>query len=148
MSDRYIWHLTLDTGHGRRSYRDEVDDAVVSVVGQQLAEALAGIPVEVRPGYRLRGDVAGGALLATVERKDIGPLATIAVAETSLQGAKLWRLLRQPVAAGSPAVGDAPRPPWCAVRLYPALARDRAAASWLGDLGRILAWAWIERERP
>lgn len=144
MSDpTYLWHLTLDTGHGRRSYRDEVDDTVVALLGQQLGEMLAGLQVEVMPGYRLTGAAASGALLATVSGQD-GPLATIAVAPSGRTSARLWEELRKP-GNGAVAVGNPPQPPWCAVRLYPALLADAEAIGRLGDLERCVAWAWIER---
>ncbi|NNM75085.1 hypothetical protein [Enterovirga aerilata] len=144
MTDRYLWHLTLDTGHGRRSYRDEVSDAVVTTLRQQISEMLAGLPVEVLPGYRLTGTAAGGALLATVESETAGPLATVAVAPSGRSSTRLWQELSKPAPAGGVAVGEAPEPPWCAVRLYPGLGRDPDAAHWLGDFERCLAWAWIE----
>lgn len=141
--DRYVMHVTLETGHGRRSYRHEVADAVVTLLRQQIAEMLAGMPVEIRPGYTMSGAAAGPALLATVSR-DGRPLITVAVAAKSRASARLWRELQHPVPGSSPAVGDPPRAPWVAARLYPTLVLDPEAATWLGDFGRCLAWAWIE----
>lgn len=54
-------------------------------------------------------------------------------------------MLKRPPLAGGVAKDAAPAPPWCAVRLYPALNLDLDAARWLGDLERIVAWGWIDR---
>lgn len=138
----YLMHVTIDTGHRRLSYRDEVDDAVVTIVAQQLAEARTSGDAEIRPGYRLRPVSAGASLLATVESERLGPLATIAVTGKSRDSAKLWGLLSASATAAEP-----PPVPWCAVKLYPAVNHDSDALIWLGDFERILAWAWLERPR-
>lgn len=142
--DRYLMHVTIETGRARRSYRDEVTDETVTLLRLQIAEMLAGLPVEVTPGYRLTGASAGAALLATVSR-GIMPLVTIAVAKNAKVSRRLWDHLRRPQMPGmSGAVGDPPRAPWCAAVVYPTLVADPGAADWLGDFERCLAWAWIE----
>ena len=85
MSSRYLTHITLQTGHTRRSWRHEIDAAVWPSITDLLDRALA---VLGRDG--------------TVE-------------------------------------------PWCAVRLHAGLGLWPAAAHWLGDLKRCIAWAWLER---
>ena len=140
MSADYLWHLTTTTGHGRRSYRNEVDPAVVTLVRQQLGEALAGIDVVVRDGYALTAKAVGTALVATVSGPK-GTLVTIGVARKSRDAARLWQMLQ----SKSDAIGEMPRPPWCAVALHPAIAGDPIAATWLGDYERCLAWAWVDR---
>lgn len=142
---KYLWHLTLDTGHGRRSYRDEVDDGVVSLCQQWIAEGIAGDRVTIMPGYVLTCMTAGGALMATIAQESGEPLATVTVASSSLASAAAWRALQQPAQGVLAATGDAPRTPWCAARLYGGLLRDPGATAWLGDVERCLAWAWIER---
>jgi len=141
----YITHITLDTGHSRRSPAHEVDAAVATLVRQQLDEALAGMHVEIRPGYRLMANTAAGALLATVIAGADAPLCTIAVARNSRQSKALWDILKQPVDIGALAKGDAPPAPWCAVRLYPALSDHLDALAWIGDFERCAAWGWLQR---
>lgn len=130
----YIWHVTLDTGHGRRSLRNEIDAATITIVRQQIDEALAAGSAAILEGYTLTATTPAGALLATVTG-NAGPLAIIGVARSSLQSAALWRRLD---AEGAP-----PSPPWCAVRLQAPLASDLDAAGWLGDYERCIAWAWL-----
>jgi hypothetical protein len=40
---------------------------------------------------------------------------------------------------------DRPQTPWCAAKLMPGLSAYPAAAMWLGDMERCVAWAWIEK---
>lgn len=148
MTDRYLWHVTLDTGHSRRSYRNEVDDAVITLVRQQINEALSGLHVVIRPGYTLMANTAAGALLVTVIADTNAPLCTIAIARNSRQSRDLWSMLKQPVEIGAVATGEPPPPPWCAVRLYPGLAEHVDALAWLGDFERCVAWGWIDRAMP
>jgi hypothetical protein len=142
---KYLMHITLDTGHSRRSYRDEVKDTVVTIMRQQAAEAQAGDRPEIMPGYALNIATAGTALLATVESDKLGPLITIAICPKSRVSQKLWDALKEPIGDLAVAKGDAPTVPWCAVRMYPAAALDFDALQWLGDYERCLAWGWVER---
>lgn len=149
----YLHHLTLDTGHARRSWRHEIAPDALAGSRQLLQRALdAGgapggsdaVPLPVPPlgRYSLTATGAGRCLVVTVHAADGGqlePLATFGVATHSRCGASLWRRLRQ----GEP---DTPTPPepWCAARLQRGLMRDLAAAEWLGDLERCMAWAWLD----
>ena len=133
----YIWHVTLDTGHGVRSHRCDVDSTVITIVGQQVAEALKAGSADIRPGYRIEPHAAGAALMAMVVGDTAGPLVSVAVAPHSRVSARLWGLLEQD--------GPAPAAPWCAIRMLPDVVADLGALSWLGDFERCLAWAWLER---
>jgi hypothetical protein len=42
MSERYLRHVTLSTGHSRDSYRNEVPDDVVAVCRQLIDQAITG----------------------------------------------------------------------------------------------------------
>lgn len=152
---RYLQHVTLDTGHVRRSPRSEVEAETIPAVSRLLSLALAGdeawIPA-VEPRCRLTAAASGRCLVATVWGPDAGeqrvPLATLGVAGRSTCGSRLWRRLHDGRPAEMPALktdaARVPPEPWCAVRLEPGLALHPEAAEWLGDLERCLAWAWLE----
>ena len=138
---KYLWHITLDTGHRRKSYHNEVSPAAATLVRQQIDEALNGLTPDIMPGYGLMASTAGGALLATVMAGG-EPICTIAVARNSRQSGALWDLIHQDQADAS-ASDDPPQAPWCAVRLHPALNDHVTALRWLGDFERVAAWSWI-----
>jgi hypothetical protein len=151
----YITHVTLGTGHSRRSLRDEVRGDVMDVVAPWLSDALVGeaavpLPVEVLSEFTAQPLTTSGGLVVTVSGPDILslvpdpggiPLVTFGVARRSRGAGQLWDQL----AKASGATTAPPPVPWCAVIIYPTLKAFPDAANWLGDFERCVAWAWIER---
>jgi hypothetical protein len=162
-SPRYIRHLTLDTCDQRDSYRSEVAESVIAMLRPMLDRMVAGevaqVPGDVQPACWMTARVVRGrGLLVTVSNVDhlpvyrlgqvmpVGttrilgtPLLTFGVAPDSLASATLWREW-----IGAERDDRTPTPPWCVVQLMPGLAGIPAAAEWLGDLERCVAWAWID----
>ncbi|KQZ81860.1 hypothetical protein ASD64_08860 [Mesorhizobium sp. Root157] len=151
----YLWHVTLDTGHRRQSYRPEASQIAIDAVDLELRRALRDGVAEIRlgaeagtiPVYRLKASNSGPVLLATILR-DIGkqdvPLVTMAVAPKSRGAAEIWRALhdgRDDIPYDPDSI---PPAPWCAARFEAGIEQDLRAATWLGDYERLLAWAWIE----
>jgi len=148
MSAPYITHLTLSTGHARRSPRDEVGDDTLQLLVPWLRKAAATgerlpLPVAELAQYGLIAMASDGALIATVDAGVGVPLVTIGVAQRSRQAAGLWANLAS-IFDVPPGLSP-PRAPWCAVALRPALLDHPQASEWLGDFERCLAWAWITR---
>ena len=133
MSSRYIWHLTLDTGHGRPSPRSEVADGSVA----QIAGWLDSDAFEPLPGYRCaltyRSEHCFEAELYSPAG---GLMASMAFASHARCGAALWRRVVSK--------RHKPAEPWLAVLLGPGIVGD-PAVDWLGDFERCLAWAFLER---
>lgn len=141
----YLNHLTINTGHNRRSPRTEVDDYAIADtrhrIDTMLRDGRAEIPV---PGYHITGRSYGPALVATVMGGD-DPLATFAIARRDRDGKAMWRDLMDEVDRVDPTLRrEAPPAPYCAVMLWPALALEADAAHWIGDFGRVLAWSWLD----
>ncbi len=137
--DRYLNHLTLSTGHNRRSPRSEVADGVVPTVSDMIAKALAG-QTEVVPGVWMRAMASDGALHATVYA-GADPLVSFAVAPTTRSSRSAWDGL------GQAAKGEPPEAPWCGVTLHPEIVRHPEHTMMLGDFERCVAWTWIDGER-
>ena len=143
---QYLWHVTLQTGHTRRSYRHEVADDVVHVCRALLSRALRS-PTEI-PGLPLvmMAECSRRRLLARVRTRDDLPIVTLGVARHSAAGAPLWRLLTEtselPV---HPLAERCPPEPWCAARLERGLAKlSQEHILMLGDMERCFAWAWLD----
>lgn len=155
MRDRYLQHVTLSTGHTRRSYREEVTDEALAAVSALLARALAGerVPLPVLdPPCVLLAESRGQALLATIAvAESAARLVTLGVAARSTAGAGLWRQLHQH--ATEPVKTDPRRPPpepWVAARIEPGVAtlppeRVPDLMMQLADLERVIAWAFLAR---
>jgi hypothetical protein len=143
----YIHHVTLTTGHRRRSPRDEVSDTSLASLHDPLSAALGGGRPAIPgvPAYTLSAAAEGKCLIATVWRDD-APLVTLGVAGRSRCGGPLWRMLHDhSVLPTQTRRDEAPPAPWCAARLEPGIVGDSEAATWLGDFERTLAWAWLSR---
>lgn len=147
MNDRYLEHLTLTTGHSRRSPRSEVPDEVVSTLRLWLDRALAGGDMEPLPGdlEQRFGAVAvkGAGLIVTLYNLELGApvgIVKFGVAGRSRHSRECWKILT------SVAATDAKQPavPWCAAVLYPAAFDCIDDLPWVGDFERCVAWAWLE----
>ena len=155
----YIQHLTLSTGHLRRSPRAEVDGETMARVAPWLAAAVEDgrsmpLPVAELADYTALATVVDGSLLVTISgpplsagpmRGKAPPLVTMGVAERSRHGAALWPLLTGPrMPPARPGITQ-PAAPWCAVAVWPTLMLHPGTMDWLYTLERCIAWAWIER---
>jgi hypothetical protein len=162
--DQYIWHISLNTGDTRQSWRHEIDQTLMPRIAQLLDAALdddardptpaemdehpLGTPIPrialPIPGYYLSATGDGRCLLASVSASDETLLVTFGVAAHARCGAGLWRVLTEMPKLINPAP-TRPQAPWCAARLQPGLVIYPSAAYWLGDLERCIAWAWLDR---
>lgn len=154
---RYLIHITLDTGHSRRSPRGEVDDAAIAAVQDGLTRALARPGAEVAvpgmDGWAYSATAQGRALIVTVWRRIAelkAPVVTFGVAAHSRAGAGLWRVLHQPrggIATPYATSPDrVPPEPWVAARMEAGVALvDPEALTWIADFERVVGWAWISR---
>lgn len=149
---RYLHHVTLTTGHARRSWRKEVSDAALAVCAELIERITAGEAAQPARipgagGYYLAGRAAGRCLVATVwSGAPSVVIATIGVAAHSRCGVTLWRELHR--WGSAPVATDpehCPPEPWVAAALEAGIAEHPEAARWLGDLERCLGWAWVER---
>jgi hypothetical protein len=145
--DRYLQHVTLDTGHVRRSPRTEVADHIVGMLDGWIDRMLAGETVAAGDiGILLTGQRRGRCLVVdVVDQLTLDPLATIGVGTHSRCGGPLWRELHADARATRTSADRAPPEPWVAARLRPGLVQHIGVAEILGDLERCIAWAWIER---
>lgn len=148
MTDPYIHHITLTTGHARHSPRAEVHDDALAIIAPWLAEAIAAnrpvpLPALGLEQYTAIAIVEVGLVVTVYAPGGVLPLVTFGVAQRSRQGGPLWDTLTEhfPAAAG---LGK-PDEPWCAVAVHPGIIACPGAQEWLGDFERCVAWAWITR---
>src|SRR3990167_4628984 len=147
MTDRYLYHVTLQTGHTRKSYRSEVSAEAIAFCRDLLERINAGERVEIPPGgYFVSGRISGKcASFSVYAGGDL--IVAFGVAENERCGAQLWRGLHN--AEGLSFVTDPgrqPGAPWIGVALSEALTLHPQAADFLGDFERCLSWAFLMRE--
>lgn len=155
----YINHITLNTGHTRRSPRAEVSGDTIEKLQPWLNAAIntgSRHPLPA-PGLGHISAVAmvdDGALVVTVYapsgphehgKPHAGatmPLVTIGVAKRSRQSDALWGKMVK--AFGSAPNLRAPAIPWCAVALHAGMLIYPSSLDWIGDFERCVAWTWME----
>ena len=146
----YLHHITLSTGHTRRSPRAEVSDDTVKALAPWLAACLKHVddyplpgPLGARDGFVMQASVRDGALICHVGQMQSGPLVTFGIAARSRQSGELWAWLCAQY--GHANTLAAPGTPWCAAHLHPAYMQQHGMSAWIGDFERSIAWTFLER---
>lgn len=147
-------HLTLNTGHSRRSPRDEVTPETLQLLAPLVRFRGGRLPGGYRE-YRVTivAETPGEAAFTVQRVRDNAPLVTCFVCWDRARATPLWDIVlaQIPVLARDFPPGFLPatlppRPvhvPWLATLAWPTLLLDPDAAFWLGDFERCLAWALI-----
>ena len=144
----WFWHLTLNTGHTRKSYRSEVgDEALAAMRAMGLLEPEADLPVA--PSYRLKTTTDEGGAVFTVFRDEVPFVHCLLALDANDDGywAVLERMYLQLTDRTPMEFALAEKPPstpWLAVVLL-GLGRAPEAAAWLGGFERCMAWLLIDR---
>jgi len=159
MSNNYINHITLTTGHNARTSRADVADEVLALVAPWLQSIVNTgqkhpLTVPSLSHFSAIAFVQDGGLLVTVygpsgphesgkpANADI-PLVTFGVAQRSRHAEPLWAMM---LASYEHAPGiKQPSTPWCAAIVYPSVMAHKSTLSWLADFERCCSWAWITR---
>ena len=159
MTPTYLHHVTLTTGHSRRSYRAECDAWLLAQLAPIVAECerdgVAELPsptglmrlTRIADSDRPSRHVA----IWSISEPQGPALVTLAQAMEDRAGAGVWRALHQGHAEPVPLAtrpDQRPGAPWLAVILHlPAmLPEPHPAIGWLGDAERCIAWAWIDSQ--
>lgn len=144
----YLNHITLSTGHTRRSPRAEVSQDTIKMLRPWLDACIKYIDDYPLPGtlgsnhgFVMSASVFHGGLICHAGHMQNGPLVTFGVAERSRQSGELWSWLCAQY--GSAQALQAPGTPWCAVALHPAYMRQHGVSAWIGDFERCVAWTWL-----
>lgn len=150
----HLNHITLQTGHTRKSDRSELSTQVLAYCTDLITQCLLNpdkkIAIDNLDGYFFSaGNIGANSLFGTVwhGQKQPVPLVTLIIAKKSRNATKLWQELhRHCVAPAVTDINNAPQVPWCAVSLTPMAGDYADALGWLGDFERCLAWAWVDYE--
>ena len=145
----HIEHVTLDSGHARRSARSEIDDEIVGALAAGLDRAIATKAREPIPGwapFSYNVTAKAGAAMVTLWREG-DPVVTFGIAADGKDSPKLWRLLHKGGAGKHATTPDRPpAAPWIGARMEVGAAGTPPLDLMLiEDFERCLAWAFIER---
>jgi hypothetical protein len=155
MADRWLNHLTMTTGHLRRSYRSEVIDQAIAWGREAIQQTTLAGPMplpQLGPDYLLHCTrETSQTLLCSVWRGE-AVCVTFGICGHNKQGAGLWRALVDTAEVplhSSISRDTLPAKPWCAARLELgalAMVRDgqREQLEALADMERVIGWAFLE----
>jgi hypothetical protein len=147
MKPEWVWHMTLNTGNTRKSYRGEVSDDVLAAMRQMdLLKSRAKLPIA--GGYQLQTTIDQGGAAFTVFKGEV-PLGHCVLA-VDANDAAYWEFIERlylNITDKAPVdwvLPDKPLSvPWLAVVLL-GLHHDVESAQWLRDFERCMAWLLIE----
>lgn len=151
MRDQYLTHVTMSTGHVRKSYRNEVDDAAVQWAREAVQQAisLGHVPLPpLGPDWRLACTRERSSTLLCSVWNGLAVVVTFGVAGSSRYAGKLWQALVDTAPPEVPVHASIAAPrgaPWVAARLELGAANaGRDALMMLGDMERCVGWGFLE----
>ena len=138
---KYLYHLTITTGHARKSLRTEISDDALAVCSDLIAalRTAPGTRIEMPgpPGYEISARIEGRCMSAQIYAVgEPNPVVRLGIAASERCGSAIWRWLDSAV--------DQPRAPWLAVTVEPAMMAHMDCSLWLGDFERCLGWAFLD----
>lgn len=152
-------HITLDTGHVRRSPRPEVRDDIFAMLRISLEAAVeqprSRVPVPMMEGYTYSVTPERGTLMVTIwgtVQRTPAPVVTFGVAPIGSDARGLWsamHMIRGGLEFQRYATNDSvvPAPPWLAARIEVGATLIKPAdLLWMADFERCVAWAWLEMQ--
>jgi hypothetical protein len=144
--DRYLYHVTVTTGHSRKSYRSEIHQHAIDFCKELLQKLKDGARVAIPgcAGYFVQGWLRGKCASFSVYAGGTLVLS-FAVAENERCGQALWKGLHNVEGLRTKTDPETqPRAPWLGVALAEGIALYPQAAHWLGDFERCIGHAFLE----
>jgi hypothetical protein len=140
---KYINHITLNTGHVRKTYPDEVNKEIYFILKRILRDSMKPSGAEVYQGYTLRTTQDGGSTIATIYHRDGAAILTTLC--TKFGDDEAWKILHEYSTAPLATKPTEPiAAPYIADRLEIGAAFHMDAMGWTGDLSRCLGWIVID----
>lgn len=135
---KYLNHITLNTGHMRKTYPDEVDKKIYFVLKRILRDSLKGEGAEVYPNFILKTTQAEDATIATVYRDQL-PILTTTCCKTD--DGSIWRTLHESAMTPLKTKANDKLPtPYIADRIEIGYMMYMNELSWAGDFSRCFGW--------
>ncbi|WP_338709233.1 hypothetical protein [Paenibacillus amylolyticus] len=136
---RQINHITLNTGHVRQSYPDEIDKGMYFALNRIVNDSFDSDGASVMDGYVLKSSRTQRATIGTIYAYDGVPILTTLCCESG--DLQLWELLHK--TATTPLVSQSskqPETPYIADRLEVGAMAHLDAMKWTGDFSRCFGW--------
>ncbi|TYB18508.1 lactate dehydrogenase [Aggregatibacter actinomycetemcomitans] len=145
MKEKYLYHVTVTTGHARKSPRTEVSDDTINILKTWISDMLKGdLRGIVDSHYSCRAGQYNAKMIEFIisrlsdDFKQVD-LVRFVVCNHSRRKNVAWALVD--------GKGDAPDVPFCAVQLLDNfILQDLEHLSFFGDFERCISWAWLDMQ--
>ncbi|MET1174359.1 hypothetical protein [Paenibacillus amylolyticus] len=135
----HINHITLNTGHVRQSYPDEIDKHLYFAINRIVNDSFSPADTPLLDGYILKSTRTKEAAIGTVYSEDGMPIITTICTESN--GPLLWEMMHDtatiPLATQR---SNPPAGPYIADRLEVGAMEHLDAMVWTGDFSRCFGW--------
>lgn len=149
MGIKYINHITINTGHCRKSYPNEVNKELYFILHNIFKDAHAQDGCNIMDGdYNVKITASSIGYLTTLFGYDNGErIPVITSACSKADKGFLWDLLFQNAAGSLPDIRPAmPKTPYIADRIEPSAALFFNDLNWTADFTRCIGWICLYPE--
>lgn len=138
----YINHITLNTGHIRKTYPDEVDKKLYFVLNRIFTDSFSPEGSPLFNGYYVKSVKSSYGILSTVFKNEI-PIITIGITNSDPLNF-LWKELHKSAYMPLKTKIDKPvEQPYIADRLEVGAVEYLDAMEWTGDFSKCLGWIYL-----
>lgn len=144
----YINHVTLNTGHIRKSYPDDVGKDLYFMLRRLFVEMFSDNGAEVVEGYhaKARYSEGNGVLITLFSNIDNVPILTTAIVKENNDDF-LWELLHENYSAPlATNISNPPEKPYIADRMEIGAMLHIDALKWTGDFSRCMGWIYVDEK--
>lgn len=140
---QYINHVTLNTGHTRKSYPNEVNKEIYFILNRIYKDSFKNNGAKFKE-YTIKGTPFDSGAIFTVY-KDSVPIMT--TASTRNQNSELWKMLLETSTITINKKLAEPIAPYIVDRIEIGLVFDLQASSWTGDFSKCMGWITLFPEK-
>ncbi|MNW48698.1 hypothetical protein D3C74_260750 [compost metagenome] len=142
----YLNHVTLNTGHARKTYSHEVDKRIYFILKNILKDAMGSQGAKIFDNYTVKITKVGEGAVSTLFGSSGAPILTTACSKDD--DGSLWRMLHSTFNGQLATKEDKPTStPYIADRLEVGSVLHMDALKWTGDFSRCFAWAILFPDR-
>lgn len=141
----YINHITLNTGHIRKTKPNEVNKELYFILKRLYRDSLKE-EVEIHKGYTMKSVQDSLGTVITVYSKEKSPILTTAISKTDTLGL-LWKMMHDTPFPLATSPNKPITVPYIADRVEIGAIHNLDAMKWTGDFSRCMGWIILAPEK-
>ncbi|MDK8182139.1 hypothetical protein [Paenibacillus sp. UMB4589-SE434] len=140
----YFNHITLNTGHSRKSYPSEVEKEIYFILHRLYKDIFNGGADLFDGRYVVKGSQDDSGAVVTVYKAEIDLMPILTTGISRYRKSKLWELLHS--SSTAPLKTNAkfpPAAPWVGDRLEVGAMIDTEALTWTAGFSKSIGWIYL-----